>query len=278
MPHADEFFLSADGLSLYQQSWLPDGECRAVVAVIHGFTEYSGRYARLASDLNAHGHAVYSIDLRGHGRSAGARAWISAFDEYLDDVEALLKRVSERQAGKPLFLFGHSMGGLILAQFAIDRRPHAAGLIFSSPAILMGKKAFPILRRLAPWLGAVWPRMRLVRMGYRNISRDQKIVQEFGHDPLVFHGRFPVRTGMEILSAASDVRQRLEEIRLPLLVIHGTGDLAADAAGSRLLYARASSADKTLRLYDGMYHEVFSDPERQKAVDDLVEWLDARAR
>ena len=125
MPHSEGRISSRDGISLYQQCWLPESACRAVVVVIHGFNEHSGRYARLAADLNNQGYAVYSIDLRGHGKSEGPRAWIASFDEFLDDVQILLDRVAQQQPGKPVFLFGHSMGGLIVAWLAITRAPPA---------------------------------------------------------------------------------------------------------------------------------------------------------
>lgn len=276
MPHFEDRFFSRDGLSLYQQCWLPESECRAVLLVIHGINEHSGRYARFAADLNRQGYAVYGMDLRGHGKSNGERAWIASFDIFLDDIQILLDHVAHQQPEKPLFLLGHSMGGLIIAWLAITRQPQVSGLIFSGPAILVGGKVFPILRRLAAFFSLVWPKLRLVRIGCRFISRDPQVVEDFKNDPLVFHGRFPVRTGAEILRVAKQVQQRLAEIRLPFLVMHGTGDIVADANGSRLLYARASSADKTLQLYDGLYHEILSEPEREQVLNDLLAWLNAR--
>lgn len=276
MPHIENHFYSRDGLTLYQQSWLPEADCRAVVVVIHGINEHSGRYARLAADLNRQGYAVYGMDLRGHGKSEGRRAWISSFDEFLDDIEILLDRVAQRQPGKPIFLLGHSMGGLVVAWLAISRPPQVDGLIFSGPAILVGGKVFPVLRRLAAFFSRVWPSLRLVRMGYRFISRDPRVVEDFKNDPLVFHGRFPVRTGAEILRVAKLVQRRMAEIRLPLLIMHGTADIVADADGSRRIYDLASSTDKTLRLYDGLYHEIFNEPQRDRVVSDLITWLNGR--
>ncbi len=136
---------------------------------------------------------------------------------------------------------------------------------------------FPILRHLAAFFSVVWPRLRLGSHGIPQYFPRSKIVEDFKNDPLVFHGRFPLRTGTEILRAAGQVQQRLEEINLPLLVMHGTGDIVADPEGSRLIYTRASSADKTLRLYNGMYHEIFSELQREQVVNDLLAWLNARA-
>jgi predicted alpha/beta-fold hydrolase len=135
MMHAETHFSAADGLSLYEQCWLPDGPAQAVVVMVHGVNEHSGRYARLASDLNRQGYAVYMMDLRGHGRSDGARVMVRSFDDYLADVELLLQRVAEREAGKPIFLLGHSMGGAIVALLSIERPPEVRGVILSSPAL-----------------------------------------------------------------------------------------------------------------------------------------------
>jgi alpha-beta hydrolase superfamily lysophospholipase len=276
MSHHEDRFDARDGLSLFEQWWLPDGEPVAAVVIVHGIDEHSGRYARLAGDLNRHGYAVYTMDLRGHGRSAGDRVLIRSFDQYLDDVEVLLERVAARQPGKPLFLLGHSMGGAIVALLGILRPPKVRGLVLSGPAVVVGGRVFPVLRHLARLASLLWPTLRVARMGCRYISRDPAVVEAFRNDPLVFHGRFPVRTGAEILRAAKRIHSGMGKLRLPLLILHGTKDFSTDPEGSRLLAAHAGSADKTLRLYPGLYHEVFSEPEREQVVADLLAWLDAR--
>jgi alpha-beta hydrolase superfamily lysophospholipase len=274
MSHHEDRFAARDGLSLYEQFWLPAGEPRATVVVIHGVTEHGGRYAKFAQDLNCRGYAVHTIDLRGHGRSDGDRILIRRFDEHLDDVELLLGRVAERQAGKPLFLFGHSMGGAIVALLAATRQPQVQGLILSAPAVIVAGGVFPVLRRLAAVVSVVWPTLRLVHLGCGFLSRDPAVVEGFRNDPLVFHGGFPVRTAAEILRAAGRLQTAARNLTLPLLVLHGTGDRVTDPRGSRLLVARAGSTDKTLRLYPGLYHELLSEPEREQVLADLLAWLD----
>jgi alpha-beta hydrolase superfamily lysophospholipase len=274
MSHHEDRFATRDGLSLYEQFWLPPGEPRATVVVIHGVTEHSGRYARFASELTGRGYAVHTMDLRGHGRSDGDRILVRRFDEHLDDVELLLGRVAQRQAGKPLFLFGHSMGGAIMGLLAATRQPNAQGVILSAPAVVVGGGVFPVLRQVAGLVSAVWPTLRLVHMGCSFLSRDPVVVEAFRNDPLVFHGGFPVRTGAEILRAADRLQTEAKHLTLPLLVLHGTGDRVTDPRGSRLLVARAGSTDKTLRLYPGLYHELLSEPEREQVLADLLAWLD----
>jgi acylglycerol lipase len=276
MSHHEDQFTARDGLSLYEQWWLPESRPVGVVVVVHGITEHSGRYGKLAADLNRRGYAVHAMDLRGHGRSEGARTFVRHFDEYLDDVELLLERVAARHPNVPLFLLGHSMGGGIVALLGITRPPKIRGLILSAPPVVIGGNVFPLLRHLASFASALFPRLRLTRLGCRFISRDPAVAEDYQKDPLVFHGRFPVRTGAEILRVAKRIRSDAQQLKLPLLIMHGTGDYATDSQGSRLLASRAGSTDKTLRLYEGLYHEIFNEPEREQVVGDLLEWLDGR--
>lgn len=278
MSYHEESLATPDGVRLFVRAWLPEGETAAAVIVVHGFIEHSGRYAELAAALNQHGFAVYSLDLRGHGRSAGQRIWISSFDEYLTDVDTLLGRVRQREAGKPIFLFGHSMGGLIALQFALRRQADLRGLIVSGAVVRLGTRVFPWLRRLAVVAGWLLPRLRLVRMGGGMVSRDPAVVADFRRDPLVFHDRFPLRTGAEIIRAGRQIETRLEEFRLPLLILHGTGDVVTDPEGSRELFARAESPDKTLKLYEGLYHDLLHEPEREQVIAELVAWLSQRTK
>jgi len=275
MPFVEDFFSGRDGLRLYRCAWLPEAPPRAAVALVHGIHEHSGRYASLAGALNAHGYAVYAFDLRGHGRSAGQRAWIASFEELLDDVEVFLEQLRREAPGLPLFLLGHSMGGEVAAWLVITRQPCLDGLILSAPALGVGGKVFPVLRHLARFFSWLFPRLRLTRLGCRFMSRDPQVIEDFRNDPLVYHGKFPLRTGAEILRIIRRIQERMEEVQLPLLVMHGTRDFVTDCRGSRQLYERAASPDKTLHLYEGLYHEIFNEPERDQVIGDLIAWLNA---
>ncbi len=273
----EENFFTADGVELCQKTWLPDGEPRAVVLLVHGLFDHGGRYAELAEELNRHEYAVYAVDLRGHGKSAGERAWVRRFDDFIDDSQRFLQHVRACQPGKPVFLLGHSMGGAIVALWAIQRKPPVRGVILSAAATSVGGRVFPVLRHLAALLSLLAPRLRLIRMGARNLSRDPAVVEDFRNDPLVFHGRFPVRIGAEILAAARQIHDRAAALELPVLILHGTGDVTTDPAGSRHLFDAASAADKTLKLYDGLYHDLLHEPERRQVTADVIGWLDERS-
>jgi alpha-beta hydrolase superfamily lysophospholipase len=257
----DGRFCGPQGLECRYRVWQPAQAPRAAVALIHGICEHGGRYRRLAEDLARSGYVVYAIDLRGHGRSAGERILIRRFDDHLDDAEQ--------------FLFGHSMGGAIAARLTIRRRPAIRGLILSAPPVRVAGHLFPLLRHLARVVSYVLPRLRVVRVGTSRLSRDPAVIADFKQDPLVYNGKFPVRTGAEILRAGRELCRELKAIDVPLLVLHGTGDWITDPRGSRELYEQASSSDKTLKLYQGLYHDLFHEPEWKQVTADLLAWLES---
>jgi len=276
MNHHEDCFAAADGRRLLEQQWLPDAEASAALILVHGFTEHSGRYAELAEAVVAGGVAVYAADLRGHGRSEGERVYVRSFGDYVADLEVLFQRVRRREPGKPLFLFGHSMGGTIATAFALERQDALSGLIVSGSTLRLGSRAFPRLRRLAGLAGLLLPRARLFRMGSGMLSRDPDVVADFRRDPLVFHGRFPLRTAAEIVRSAGQVRGQLSLLRLPLLILHGAADVVTGPEGSQELFDRVRSQDKTLKLYEGVYHDLLHEPEKGEITADVVQWIERR--
>lgn len=273
---APDPFVTADGLTLLRRQWLPAGTASGVVVMIHGFTEHSGRYAELAGELNLAGLAMETLDLRGHGRSDGRRAWIVEFDDFLSDLDQYHGLLRSEWAKVPLFLLGHSMGGLVAARWASLRPEAVEGVILSAPALAPGKAVFPWLRQLAPLVGFFFPRLRLAAMGSSRLSRDPAVVQAFRDDPLVVHDRFPLRSGTEMLRAMRQVFRNSRRLTSPLLVLHGTGDVVTAPEGSQALLALAGSTDKTIKLYEGLYHDLFHEPERRQVTADLIDWLKAR--
>lgn len=274
MPHEDHFD-AGDGLTLMARCWQPSHQPRGAVVFVHGICEHGGRYAHLAEALCTRGFAVDLIDLRGHGKSSGEPILIRRFDDYLDDLELVLDRVRRRLPGLPLFLVGHSMGGAVVTRLAMTRQPAIDGLVLSAPSVRVAGNLFPILRHLASLCSYLLPRLRLVRMGSRTLSRDPQVVADFDGDPLVWHGKFPVRTGAEILRTARQIQAGAGQLNVPLLILHGTGDFVTDPGGSRLLYDHAASEDKTLKLYSGLYHDLFHEPEQAQIIGDVLGWLEA---
>lgn len=276
MSHDSHWLATADGVKLFQYRWLGAAEAKAGVVICHGFIEHAGRYGHLAEALNRQGYMAYAADLRGHGRSEGERGFVSRFEEYLIDIESSIEAARQHLGPKPLFLVGHSMGGLISMSYALRENDQLRGVVASGPAVCIADRVFPLLRKLARIVATVWPRLRLVRMGVNNLSRDPQAVRAFESDPLVFHGRFPARTGAEILRAGAALLSEARRLETPLLVLQGEADAVVDPAGAGEAYRRAGSGDKTLRSYPGLYHALFHEPERDAIIDEVIQWLDRR--
>ncbi|MDE3095390.1 MAG: lysophospholipase [Chloroflexota bacterium] len=269
-------FAAADGLRLFERRWLPDGEPRAALAIVHGYAEHGGRYAHVGEALVGRGYAVFACDLRGHGRSDGPRAFVRSFGAYLADLPVFLDRVRTAVPGRPLFLLGHSMGGTIVALAAVAAPPSVEGVLLSGAGLTLAG-APPPLQAAMLALGRIAPRLPLRRLAAADVSRDPEVVRAYEEDPLVYRGRMRAGLIAAMIRAARRIGAGMEDVTLPLLIMHGTADALTEPAGSRELYARARSADRTLKLYEGLYHEILNEPERAQVIDDIARWLDARS-
>ncbi|MFQ5572190.1 MAG: alpha/beta hydrolase [Rhodothermales bacterium] len=245
-----------------------------MVVLIHGYAEHCGRYAHLATHLNHHGFAVFTYDQRGHGRSSGRRAFVRSFNRYLDDFGVMLKLARGDFSNVPVFLFGHSMGGAVAALYVLEREATFRGLVLSSPALKVSSDIAPFLQKISSLVGRLLPRLPTIPLDRSLISRDPAVVRQALQDPLNFHGRMPARTGAELLRATRRIERNMDNLTLPFLIIHGTGDRLTDPGGSTTLYQRARSEDKTLGLHPGLYHETFNEPEKAQVLEEIVAWLE----
>jgi len=273
--HNEGIFEAADGFKLYKQSWFPNSEPKAIVIIVHGYAEHSGRYAHVGEYLVEHDYVVETFDLRGHGKSEGRKTYVKSFDEYLKDLDQFLMSTREKYPEKPIFLFGHSMGGAIVVLFAITRQPKVKGLLLSGASLKISDDISPLMLRLSPIIGSLFPKLPTIKLDSTAVSRDPEVVKWYDNDPLNYRGGVPARTGAEISRATKCIQAQMESIELPLLIMHGTADRLADPDASKQLYSRANSKDKTLKLYEGFYHEILNDPEKTRVMDDMVKWLDA---
>lgn len=262
-----------DGVELHTQTLVPEASLQAAVVLVHGFAEHCGRYGGVARAFAQEHVAVHAYDQRGYGRSGGPRAYVDRFDDYLDDLGQVLSFAQSRTPDRPLFLFGHSMGGLVALKYVLERAPSLQGLILSAPALEVNPNLAPVLRRLAQVLGHIAPTLPTTRTPEGAISRDPAVVTAAKNDPFNYHGRIPARTGAELLRAGREVRGQMDSLRVPFLLLHGTADRLVPPAGSRALYRRAAAADKTLHIYEGLYHETFHDPEKEQVQSDLATWV-----
>ncbi|MGD9527871.1 alpha/beta hydrolase [Pseudonocardia sp.] len=264
----------AGGVELFWQGWLPEGEPTAILLVAHGLGEHSGRYRTVVDTLLPDGWAVYGLDHRGHGRSGGPRAHIEDYDHWLADFDTFRKAVVARHPGLPVFLLGHSMGGQIALAYALDHQDDLAGLVLSAPALANTSVPRP-LQQVLKGVARVAPTLRPKVLDLDKISKDPEIVAGYHADPYVFHGNATLGLAAALLRRFEDLPDRARELRLPVLIMHGTEDALTDPAGSRRLEATCGSPDRTVRYYDGLWHEIFHEPERERPLGDLRGWLAA---
>ncbi|WP_435590970.1 lysophospholipase [Nocardia sp. bgisy118] len=262
------------GSRIAWRAWLPETTAKAVVVLVHGIAEHSGRYGHVGKRLADAGFAVYALDHLGHGKSAGSKANIGSMAGSADNVEGMLDIAAREQPGVPKFLVAHSMGSLITLYLATRGPIDVAGIVLSAPPldIPVGN---PAQRLLAPVLSRLTPNLGVLKLDSSMISRDPAVVAAYDADPLVYRGKLPARTGTEILNATDTVKRRLDKLTVPLLVLHGTADVLAAPSSTDLIERGAASKDLTVIRYDGLYHEIFNEPEQDRVLTDVVTWLEA---
>ena len=277
MTHSIGSLISPDGTTLFTQRWVPD-EQRAAVALVHGLHEHSGRYAYVASELMRRGIGVHAVDLRGHGRSRGPRGRVDGVDEFLDDLGAHLQEVRASIGDVPLFLMGHSMGGLVAASHVVRRGTAGLdGVILSSAPLAVPADTPALLLRIAPVLSRWLPWLPVERIDLSKLSHDPAVERAYREDPLTTVQGMRARTAYAIVRAIRAVRDRPEAFDVPLYLFHGTADTTTDPAGSEWLAEHAASDDVTLRLWDGLYHETLNEVERDAVIEALADWIEAHA-
>ncbi len=276
MRHAEDWFDGAEGRRIYWQAWLPDSDPRASVVLAHGVSEHSARYVHVGEALVAAGFGLYALDHRGHGRSGGDRANIERLDYVVADLLHLVERVTDRDGGRKPVLLGHSMGGGVSIAFAIEHQDRIEGLLLSG-ATADPEAASAVTRALSRLTSAIAPNLGVFPVDAKAVSRDPAVVRAYEEDPLVYHDKLPARTVGEMVAAINRFPERVPALRLPMLVMHGGDDSITPVAGSRMVAERAGSEDKTLKIYEGLYHEILNEPEQDQVIADIVGWLDERS-
>lgn len=270
-------FPGAGGVQLYRRSWVPASGTRAVVAIVHGYAEHSGRYDWTGERLAEAGFAVHAYDLRGHGRSEGPRVLVRSFKEHLDDLERFVQFVRTTAPGHPVFLLGHSMGGNIAALYTTVRIPDLAGVVLSGPAVMPLPLPQRILLAGISAIARVGPSLPAIRpLPATSVSRDPAVTAAYGSDPLVYRGRMPAGTLAALARSIQRIHRNAGDFRLPVLFVHGTEDALIPAEASRRLHDAVGSADRTLKLYEGLAHEVLNEPEKPQVLADIVAWMEQR--
>jgi alpha-beta hydrolase superfamily lysophospholipase len=270
----EETFPGLDGQTIFMRSWSPPATPRAIVVLNHGVNAHGGHYLWAGEQLAAAGYRVYAIDMRGRGRSAGPRFFIETVAEYTADLSVLIHLAKDRDPGLPVFLLGHSAGGVVACTYALDYQRELRGLICESFAFKVPAPDFVL--SLVKVLSDVFPGLPALKLKNRDFSRDPAVQERLENDPLTKDEAQPARTIAALVRANDRLRQEFPRITLPVLILHGTADVVTMPAGSQFFYDTAGSADKTLKLYDDHVHDLLSDIGKEQVMADIIAWIDAR--
>jgi lysophospholipase len=273
MHHTESTFTSFDGLSIYRQGWLPEGTPRGVVLLLHGLGEHSGRYEHVAAALVEAGYAVQALDHRGHGKSEGRRVYVKSYEEFQRDLLQFRRLVEAEHPGLPLVVMGHSMGGNLAVGHVLDHQDGVKALVLSGPALKLGDSLPKWQVKILLLIAKVAPKLRPQALDASTISRDPAVVAAYVADPLVHSGKVTAGLGAALIRAMRSFPARYPSLRLPVLLLHGTHDQLADIGGTKELERLAVNAQITSHYYEGLYHEVFNEPEQATVLADLTGWL-----
>jgi alpha-beta hydrolase superfamily lysophospholipase len=272
MKHEEMQWITNDAIKLYAQRWEPESNIRGAICLVHGLGEHSSRYRHWADKLTAAGYAVLAYDLRGHGKSGGKRGHAASFDHHADDICTLVEHAGAFYSEKPLFVYGHSLGGLLALFFLIQRQPDLNGAIVTSPGLETMANRQKAKVTAARILGSIAPRVSIANgLELDGLSRDPAVIKAYLNDPLV-HNQITLGMGRDMFAAAEYVYEKASSIELPLLLMHGSEDRITYLSGTEKI-AKTVSGECVFKVWDGFYHELHNEPEQNDVFDYLREWL-----
>ncbi len=278
MEHHEGRFDGVRGTEIRYQCWLPEGVPDASLLIVHGLAEHCGRYTNVIDHFVPLGYAVYGVDHVGHGKSAGRRVYVERFDDFISVLKTYVGMIGDWQPKVPLFMVGHSLGALIGAVYLFEHPADLTGAILSGPLVKVPDNISPATVLLSRLLSVVLPKLGVAAVDATGVSRDPAVVRAYVEDPLVYTGKTTARLGCEMLKAMRRVAEEASKIELPLLVLQGGADRLVSPEGAEMLYRLAGSADKTLKVYDGLHHEIYNEPERDVVLADVEAWLRGHLR
>jgi acylglycerol lipase len=270
----EEVIEGEGGLRIFVRSWRPPAPPKAVIAICHGFNSHSGQYLWVAEQFAARGYAVYALDLRGRGRSDGERYFVDHVSEYEGDLARLIALAKSREPDLPVFLLGHSAGGVISCTYTLDHQAELAGLICESFAFQVPAPDFALA--VIKGVSHLAPHAHVLRLKNEDFSRDPAVVAALNADPLTANEVQPSRTVAAMVRADERLKKSFRQITLPVLILHGTLDKATRPSGSQEFFDHAGASDKTLKLYEGHFHDLLADVGKEGVIADILGWVDAR--
>jgi len=272
----EESFSGVGGLNIFFRSWHPEGKPRAVLVIVHGFNSHSGQYLWAADRFAASGYAVYALDQRGRGKSEGDRFYVEKVEDYVDDVATFVALAKSREPRLPVFVLGHSAGGVISCVYTLDHQKEIDGLICESFALKV--PAPELLLKTVKWLAGRFPRLPVLKLPNTGFSRDAKVVESMNKDPLIAKEIQPAITVAAMLRANERLESEFPRIRLPVLILHGAADTVTLPIGSKMFQEYAGSDDKTLKIYPDHVHDLLNDIGKEKVIADIMGWMSPRIR
>jgi acylglycerol lipase len=271
---SEETFDGTGGLRIFVRAWRPASKPRGVVVICHGVNSHSGQYFWAAEQFVASGLAVYALDLRGRGKSDGERFYVDNVADYVSDVAGLVKLAKSREPGLPVFLLGHSAGGVVSCVYTLEHQAELAGFICESFAFQIPAPDFVLA--VLKGLSHLAPHAHVLRLKNEDFSRDPAVVKSMNEDPLIANEVQPTKTVAALVRADERIKKEFPLITLPVLILHGTQDKATKPSGSQLFYDTAGSTDKTLKLYEGHFHDLLNDLDKDVVMADIKAWIDKR--
>jgi alpha-beta hydrolase superfamily lysophospholipase len=271
----EDVFEGVGGLKIFTRTWRPE-KPNAVVVIVHGFNSHSGYYGWVANQLVARGLAAYALDLRGRGKSEGERFYVEKFADYVRDVATFVRIARQREPGLPVFVLGHSAGGVVACVYALEHQAEISGLICESFAHEVPAPDFALA--VLKGLSHLWPHKHVLKLKNEDFSRDPKVVEAMNKDPLIANESQATQTVAEMVRADERLKNEFPLIKLPVLILHGTQDKATKPSGSQRFYDNTGSSDKTLKLYEGYFHDLLNDTGKEVVMGDIGKWLSARVK
>jgi acylglycerol lipase len=270
----EETFEGLGSYKIFVRSWRPEGQPRGVVAIVHGFNSHSGHYLWVAEELVAAGLAVYALDLRGRGRSDGERYYVGSYADYVSDVAGLVRLAKSREPNLPVYLLGHSAGGVLSCIYTLEQQAELAGLICESFAFQIPAPDFALA--VLKGLSHLAPHAHVLRLKIDDFSRDPAVLKALHADPYIANEVQPTQTVAEMVRADERLKTEFPMITLPVFIMHGTDDKVTRPAGSQEFFSKVGSTDKTLKLYDGYAHDLLNDLGKVAVIEDIKAWIAAR--